>query len=103
VSNLKLFLLAVSVVFVSTATASAQPWGRYHYRGPYRPYYPYPPVVVAPPPPVVVAPPYAYPAPAYLPPPAPIYGPPVYGYGVVRPRGYGFGYSSPGFGVYIGR
>lgn len=99
----KVFALVACVTLFSISTASANPWNhphryRYGYGGPI---YGYPPVVVAPPP-VVVAP--AYPAPAYVAPAPVVYPPPpVYTYGAIGPRRYGFGYASPGFGVYIGR
>jgi hypothetical protein len=95
-----LFLLATDSVF---AQYGYRHHPRYYYGyGP--PVYAYPPVVV-PPPPVVVGPGYGYPPPAYIAPPPPVVvGPPAYGYGVVGPRGHvGFGYATPGFGVYIGR
>ncbi|WP_010588348.1 hypothetical protein [Schlesneria paludicola] len=121
-TSIKLFFSVVCLSLVCTGSAFAQPgWGHHHrhYYGYGRPVYGYPPVVVAPPP-VVVAPPPAvipapapgvvysspvYPGPTYVAPaPVPVYAPPAYGYGVVGPRGrYGFGYSSPGVGVYIGR
>jgi hypothetical protein len=115
-------VLAMSVIAACCQTAQAQPgWGRHHgYHG----YYGYArPVIV--PPPVVVAPGYAYgvaaypppapyvatvapvpvvpPPPMVVPPPPPVYVP-SYTYGAIGPRGgFGFGYSSPGFGVYVGR
>lgn len=98
-SQLKLFIAVVALSLFAAPSAFAQPGWRHphrYYYGYPPPVYAYPPVVVAPPPPVVYAPP------AYAPPP--VYGPPVYGYGAIGPRGHiGFGYSSPGFGVYLGR
>lgn len=104
---------AIGLIAVTSQSASAQPgWG--HHRPGYYGYYGYgrpmivpPPVVigpgygpgyvVGPPPPVYVAP-----APVVVPPPPPAYVP-SYTYGAVGPRGFGFGYASPGFGVYVGR
>lgn len=107
------------VLAVALPSASANHgWGHPHhhgYRGPgfgvavFAP----PPVVVAPPPymyaPVYAAPPIPVPPPVpmgppvVIPPPPPVYAPP-YSYGIMGGlRGVGFGYSSPGFGVYVGR
>jgi hypothetical protein len=110
------FLFAIGLLTVACQSASAQyGWHRPHYG-----YYGYPrPVVV--PPPIVIAPGYgvaAYPPPAYVAPvvPAPVVAPvpppppvapapvymPSYTYGAIGPRGFGIGYSTPGFGVYVG-
>lgn len=118
-STIKMMATVASLSLLFAGTASANHW---HHRGGYYGYgygYGYRPVVVAPPPVVVApypAPVYAAPAPVYSPAyapgpvyapapiPAPVYAPPAYSYGVVGPRGgFGFGYSSPGFGVYVGR
>ena len=106
VRYLVLGVLAAGLVSASIAPALANHWGRPHpgfhgYFGPVvAPVMVAPPVVVAPtyyaPPPSVVVAPVVVPAPA---PPAP-----AYSYGIMAgPRGFGFGYSSPGFGVYFGR
>lgn len=119
-----LIFTAVMAVGVQLAAANHG----HHHHGYYGPRFGFgvavgPQVIV--PPPVVVAPAYAYPpvyavpapapimpappvpmmqAPAVVvPPPPPSYGP-TYSYGIMGgPRGVGFGYSSPGFGVYVGR
>jgi hypothetical protein len=104
-SKIKLIITVACLSLLFVDSAWAQPGWGYHrrfYYGP--PVYAYPPVVAFPPP-VVVGPPPAYlgPPPAYVA-PGPIYPPPAYTYGMIGPRGgYGFGYASPGFGVYIGR
>lgn len=108
-SQFKFITLIACVTLVSVSSASANPWNHRYYYGYRGPVYGYPPVVVAPPPVVVAAPPpYPVPAPAYVAPAPAVYGPPVYAppaytYGGFGPRGFGFGYASPGFGVYFGR
>ena len=101
-SLFKLISMVAMFSLMLIGNASADPWGRPYPRY-YRPYgpsvYAYPPVVVAPPP-IIVSP---YPAaPVFAAPPPVVYGPP--GYGVVRvgPRGrVRYGYTGPGFGVFI--
>jgi hypothetical protein len=115
-------LVAVGLLTVACQSATAQPGWR-HPHG-YYGYYGYPrPVVV--PPPVVIGPGYSYGVAAYPPPPpyvaplplpagpivppppvvvpapAPVYMP-AYTYGTIGPRGFGLGYTTPGFGVYVG-
>lgn len=111
-----------AVAFTGLLTAAVQPvganhgWGHHHhgYRGPafglavvapppviVAPAYAYPPAYVAQP--IPVPPPMPVPPPVIVPAPAPVYAP-TYSYGIMGgPRGVGFGYSSPGFGVYMGR
>lgn len=113
-SQLKFVAVFAFALVLAAQSALAQPGYRhpYHHRY-YYGYSPvYAPVVVSPPPPTVVVTPAPVIAPApMVPPPAPVYVapgpvymPPTYTYGAVGPRGHAaFGYSSPGFGVYIGR
>ncbi len=107
-SQFKLVLAVVCLSLLAGQSAFAQPGWRHphrYYYGYAPPVYAYPPVVV-PRPPIVVGPPAYIPPPVYGPPvyAPPVYAPAPYGYGVVGPRGHlGFGYSTPGFGVYLGR
>jgi hypothetical protein len=103
-SRVKFWITATCLSLAASDLAYAQVMYR-RYPHP-RYYYGYgPPIYAYPPPPVVVVPRYAYPPPASVtPPPVVAAPPPAYGYGVVGPRGHlGFGYATPGFGVFIGR
>ena len=108
-THLKFVAVFAFALLFAAEPATAQPGWRHPHHRYYYGYGPvYAPVVMPPPPPptVVVTPaPVLPPGPVYVAPaPAPMYVPQPYTYGAIGPRGHAaFGYSSPGFGIYLGR